>query len=362
MFTPKQKKIHNFSAGPCILPESVLQEAAQAVVDFNQTGLSILEISHRSKEYIAVMDEAIALVRELLSVPSDYEILFLHGGASLQFTMCVQNLLPVNGKANYINTGTWSTKAIKEAELFGEVAVIASSQDKNFNYIPKDYQIDEEASFLHITTNNTIFGTQYAQFPQSVIPMIADMSSDIMSRKIEVKDFDLIYAGAQKNIGPAGVTLVIVKKSVLGRTSRVIPTMLQYQTHIDGESMFNTPPCYPIYVCMLTLRWLKKLGGIEVIEAMNKEKAKLLYDEIDRNSLFEGTAAKEDRSLMNVTFVLKNPSLEEEFTKLANERALSGIKGHRSVGGFRASIYNAMPIESVMELVKAMQDFEQKHG
>lgn len=361
MIQPKSKLVHNFSAGPCILPNEVLIQSAQACVDFEGTGLSILEMSHRSKEYIPVMENAINLVRELLQVPSDYAILFLQGGASLQFTMLVQNLLPVNGKADYINTGTWATKAIEEAKLFGEIDVIASSEDKNFNYIPKNYTIDPNASYLHITSNNTIFGTQYQEFPNSPIPMIADMSSDIFSKKIDVSKFDLIYAGAQKNMGPAGATLVIVKKSCLGKTSRVIPSMLQYQTHIDGESMFNTPPCFSVYVSMLTLQWLKNLGGVEAIEKINNLKADILYKEIDRNPLFEGTAAVEDRSKMNVTFVLKNKELEKEFLKLADERELSGLKGHRSVGGFRASIYNALPVESVQALIDAMQYFEKQH-
>ncbi len=308
------------------------------------------------------MDKAIALVKELLNVPEGYEVLFLQGGASLQFTMCVQNLLPVNGKAAYINTGTWASNAIKEAKLFGEVEVIASSDDKNFSYIPKNYNIPEDASYLHFTSNNTIFGTQFKQFPKTNIPMICDMSSDIMSKVINVADFDLIYAGAQKNIGPAGATLVIVKKDALGKTSRVIPTMLKYQTHIDGESMFNTPPCFSVFVCMLTLEWLKELGGVAVMEKMNQQKADLLYAEIDRNPLFQGTSAVEDRSVMNPTFVLKNNALDAEFLKLSEQRGISGIKGHRSVGGFRASMYNALPLESVQALVDVMQEFEKIHA
>lgn len=354
-------KIHNFSAGPCILPKEVLEKAASAAIDFNNTGLSILEMSHRSKDFMAVMDKAVALVKELLKVPSDYEVLFLQGGASLQFTMTVQNLLPINGKAAFVNTGTWASKAIKEAELFGDVEVLASSKDKNFNYIPKGFDVPEDCSYLHITTNNTIYGTQYKSIPKVETSLIADMSSDIFSKEINVADFDLIYAGAQKNIGPAGVTLVIVKREILGKTSRVIPTMLKYQTHIDQESMFNTPPCFPIYVCMLNLEWLKNFGGVEEIEKRNVAKAELLYREIDRNTIFSGTAEVEDRSIMNPTFILKDASLDEEFLKLAEAQGISGIKGHRSVGGFRASMYNAMGLESVQALVDLMRDFEQKH-
>ena len=350
-------KIHNFSAGPSILPKEVMTKAAEAVIEFEGTGLSILEMSHRSAPFERVMEQAEALVRELLAVPSDYAVLFLHGGASLQFTMLVQNLLPVNGKAAYLNTGVWSKKAIKEARLYGEVEVVASSEDRNFNYIPKAYKIPEDASYLHFTSNNTIYGTQFHLFPDPKVPLVVDMSSDIFSKKIEVSQFDLIYAGAQKNMGPAGVSLVIVKKSSLGRTSRTIPTMLQYQTHIDNGSMFNTPPCFPIYVSMLNLQWLKDFGGIEAIEKRNREKAALLYAEIDSNVHFEGTTEKEDRSVMTPTFVMKDPSLEAAFLKFASDRGISGIKGHRSVGGFRASMYNAMPLESVQVLVQAMRDF-----
>ena len=358
----QKTKIHNFSAGPCILPQSVIQKAAEAVLNFKNTGLSILEVSHRSKEFVEVMDDAVAIVKELLNVPDGYEVLFLQGGASLQFTMCVQNLLPVNGKAAYINTGTWATNAIKEAKLFGDVDVIASSEDKNFSYIPKNIQIPSDASYLHFTSNNTIFGTQFKEFPKTDIPVIADMSSDIMSKVIQVADFDLIYAGAQKNIGPAGATVVIVKKDALGKNSRVIPTMLKYQTHIDGESMFNTPPCFSVYVCLLTMQWLKELGGVPVMEKMNQEKADLLYAEIDRNPLFEGTSAREDRSTMNPTFVLKNKEFDNAFLKLAESKGISGIKGHRSVGGFRASMYNALPLESVQALVDVMQEFEKTNA
>ena len=351
--------IHNFSAGPSILPKEVLNKAAEAVIDFDQTGLSILEMSHRTAPFERVMDQAESLVRELLSVPSDYAVLFLHGGASLQFTMLVQNLLPVNGKAAYINTGVWSKKAIREAKLYGEVEVIASSEDRDFSYIPKDFEIPSEASFLHFTSNNTIYGTQFKSFPKATVPLVVDMSSDIFSRKIDVSQFDMIYAGAQKNMGPAGVALVIVKKDVLGRTSRTIPSMLSYQTHIENGSMFNTPPCFSIYVSMLNLQWLKDFGGVEAIQKRNETKAALLYSEIDANPLFKGTCVYEDRSVMTPTFVMKDKSKEAAFLQFGTERGLSGIKGHRSVGGFRASMYNAMPIESVEALVQAMRDFQE---
>lgn len=351
-------KIHNFSAGPCILPKEVMKKAASAAIEFADSGLSILEMSHRSKHFVEVMDNAVALVKELLSVPSDYEVLFLQGGASLQFTMTVQNLLPVNGKVAFLDTGVWASKAIKEAQLYGEVEVIASSKDQNYNYIPSSYEVPSDSSYLHFTSNNTIYGTQFKQFPSTDVGLVVDMSSDIFSRQINVADFDLIYAGAQKNIGPAGTTVVILKKDILGKTSRVIPTMLKYQTHIDKESMFNTPPCFSIYVCMLNLEWVKEQGGVVAMEKRNAEKAELLYQEIERNSLFEGTAKKEDRSYMNPTFVMKDDSLSAEFLKFSEEKGISGIKGHRSVGGFRASMYNALTVDSVQQLVNAMNEFE----
>lgn len=361
MLPKKSKYVHNFSSGPSILPASVVEQAAKGVIEYENCGLSILEMSHRSPEFISVMEGAKDLVRELLKVPSDYEILFLQGGASTQFTMVVQNLLPVNGIASYVNTGAWSSKAIKEAELFGEVNEVASSKDTNYNYIPKDFTIDTDASYLHITSNNTIFGTQFHEFPQTSVPLVADMSSDIFSRPIDFSPFDLIYAGVQKNLGPAGAVLVIVKKSALGKTSRTVPTMLKYQTHIDKKSMFNTPPCFPIYVSKLTLEWLKAKGGVEAIQEINERKAGKLYAEIDRNTLLEGTAAKEDRSLMNVCFVLKDESLNEQLLEMAKNKNISGIKGHRSVGGFRASIYNAMPEESVDALINLLKEFEQNN-
>ncbi len=355
-------KIHNYSAGPCILPKSVMEKAAESVVNYQNTGLSIVEMSHRSKEFVAVMEKAVALVRELLQVPLDYEVLFLQGGASMQFYMSALNLLPLNGSAAYINTGTWSSKAIKEAKLLGRIDEVASSKDKNFSYIPKDYAVSQEVSYLHYTTNNTIFGTQFKELPKTNARLVCDMSSDIMSKAIDVTKYDLIYAGAQKNIGPAGATLVIVKKDVLGHTGRVIPSMLDYQIHIEKESMFNTPPCFSIYTAMLTMEWLKELGGVTEIEQRNKAKAELLYQEIDTNPLFRGTAAIDDRSVMNPTFVLEDASLNDSFLHASIDAGISGIKGHRSVGGFRASMYNALELESVQVLVDVMKEFERTRG
>ncbi|MCX6181424.1 MAG: 3-phosphoserine/phosphohydroxythreonine transaminase [Bacteroidetes bacterium] len=356
------KHIHNFSAGPCILPKEVMQKAAESVVEYNNSGLSIIEMSHRSKDFEAIMDRSHAIVRELMNVPENYDISFLQGGASLQFMMVPQNLFPIGGKVGYVNTGVWGTKALKEAQLFGETIEVASSKDKNFSYIPKGYNIPKDLAYLHITSNNTIYGTQFKSFPETAVPLVCDMSSDIMSKPVDVSKFDLIYGGAQKNIGPAGVVVVISKKGIFGKTGRTIPTMLDYRTHIDNGSMFNTPPCFSIYTSLLTMEWIKNLGGLTEMEKINEAKAKILYDEIDANPLFVGASAKEDRSLMNVTFVMKDPALEPEFAKLAKERNLSGIGGHRSVGGFRASIYNAMPIESVQALVDAMRDFSKTHA
>ncbi|MFQ3332558.1 MAG: phosphoserine aminotransferase [Flavobacteriales bacterium] len=352
-------KKHNFSAGPCILPQEVLQQASAAVLNFNDDNLSLIEISHRSKPFVAVMDKAIALVKELLNVPEGYSVLFLQGGASMEFLMVPLNLMKVDGKAAYTNTGAWAKKAIAEAKSLGEVAVVGDSSDTNYNYIPKGYEIPSDVDYFHCTSNNTIYGTQMKKFPLSPSLMVCDMSSDIFSRKIEVSKFDIIYAGAQKNMGPAGTTLVIVKNEILGNNGREIPTMLNYNTHISKESMFNTPPVFPIYVSMLTLQWLKDLGGVEAIEKINQEKADLLYGEIDRNPLFEGTAAKEDRSNMNVCFLLTDSSKEEAFNNMWNEAGISGVKGHRSVGGYRASMYNAMAIESVQVLVDVMKKLEQ---
>ncbi len=348
-------KVHNFSAGPSILNQDVIKKASEAVTNFNDLNLSILEISHRSKDFVAVMDNAVALVKEILNVPEGYSVLFLQGGASTGFLATILNFMSKDGTGAYLNTGAWSKKALQEAKKLGNLNMVASSEDNNFNYIPKVYPISTNDDYLHITTNNTIFGTQIKKLPVSRIPIIADMSSDIFSRKINVSDYAMIYAGAQKNLGPAGTTLYIVKDSLLGKNDRTIPTMLDLSVHADKGSMFNTPPVYPIYVSMLTLEWLKANGGIEWIERVNNEKAALLYNEIDNNPLFEGTAAKEDRSNMNVTFVLTDESKKEQFDQLWNEAGISGINGHRSVGGYRASIYNAMPIESIQVLVDTMK-------
>ena len=349
-------KKHNFSAGPCILPQSVLQKASEAVKDFDGIGLSLIEISHRSKEFVAVMEKARNLVLELLDLENKgYSVLFLQGGASLEFLMVPYNLLPEGGKAGYLNTGTWSKKAIKEARLLGDIEVVASSEDKNFSYIPKGYEVPGDLSYLHCTSNNTIFGTQMKEFPKTDSLMVCDMSSDIFSRKLDFLQFDLIYAGAQKNMGPAGTTLVVVKDSILGKTGRNIPSMLDYQVHIPKDSMFNTPSVFAVYASMLTLEWLKDLGGVEAIEKINTAKAKLLYDEIDSNPLFRGVANKEDRSDMNVTFTLTDESKKDRFDAMWKEAGISGINGHRSVGGYRASIYNAMPIESIQVLVDVMK-------
>jgi len=354
-------KVHNFSAGPAILPQEVLKQASEAVLNFNNLNLSLLEISHRSKDFIAVMEEARSLVKELLGLDNNYQVLFLGGGASLQFAMVPYNLLRDNGKAAYVNTGVWASKAIKEAKLIGNVEVIASSEDRKFSYIPKGYTIPEDADYLHITSNNTIYGTQMHIFPDSPIPVVCDMSSDIFSRKIDAKKFALIYAGAQKNMGPAGTTMVAIREDILGKVERKMLSMMDYRVHIKGESMYNTPPVFPVYVSMLTMKWLKNNGGLEWIEKINNQKAELLYNEIDRNSMFKGTVeAKEDRSKMNVTFVLTKPELEAEFDKLTKEANLSGLKGHRDVGGYRASLYNALPLESVKVLVDVMKEFENK--
>ena len=360
--TINSTKVHNYSAGPCILPNEVFQQASQAVLEYNGTGLSILEMSHRSKEIVAMAENAVSLVKEILNVPDGYSVLFLQGGASLQFYMSALNFLSVNGKAGYIDTGVWSSKAIKEAKRLGNIEVLASSKDKNYNYIPKGFSIPSGLDFVHYTTNNTIYGTEFFHTPKTDAVLIADMSSDIFSRPIDVADYGLIYAGAQKNLGPAGVTLVIVKDDLLGKTGRDIPSMLDYSVHIAGESMFNTPPVYSIYVSMLTLEWLKKNGGLPWMDKRNQQKADLLYGEIDRNPLFVGTAEKEDRSRMNVTFVLSDELLTDKFNEMLKAANISGLKGHRSVGGFRASMYNALPIESVQVLVDVMQELERTKG
>lgn len=353
---------HNFGAGPCILPQEVFKQAAQAVLEWDHTGLSILEISHRTPEFEEVVAETERLVKSLLNVPTGYSVIFLQGGASLQFSMVPMNLLGDGQKAAYLDTGVWANKALKEAKLFGEIDVVASSKEQNYTFIPKDYEIPKDAVYFHCTSNNTIYGTEMHSFPKSPVPMVCDMSSDIFSRQVNVADFDLIYAGAQKNMGPAGVTLVIVKDEILGKIDRKIPSMLDYKIHIEGESMYNTPPVFSIYVSMLNLKWLKAKGGVPVIEQENLAKARALYAEIDRNPLFKGTCAVEDRSNMNICFVMENPELEKDFLKFAEDREIVGIKGHRSVGGFRASMYNALPISSVHVLVDAMQEFAEKHA
>lgn len=350
-------KKHNFSAGPCILPEEVLQKASEAVINFNDDNLSLLEISHRSKPFVDVIENARSLALELLGLQNKgYKALFLQGGASNQFLMTAYNLL--NKKAAYLNTGTWSSKAIKEAKLFGDLVEVASSEEKNFSYIPKGYEIPTDVDYFHCTSNNTIYGTQMKSFPETDVPLICDMSSDIFSRQLDFSKFDLIYAGAQKNMGPAGTTLVIIKEDILGKVERVIPSMLNYQTFIDRESMFNTPPVFAVYTSMLTLEWLKDLGGIEFIEKVNNQKAALLYNEIDRNPLFKGVAATEDRSHMNATFNLTDSKLKDKFDAMWTDAQINGLSGHRSVGGYRASMYNALPLYSVQALVDVMQELE----
>ncbi|MGB4654709.1 MAG: 3-phosphoserine/phosphohydroxythreonine transaminase [Bacteroidales bacterium] len=352
---------HNFNAGPSILPRIAIENTAKAVLDLEGIGLSLLEISHRSKDFQAVIDEAEALFKELLNIPENYHVLFLGGGASLQFAMVPYNLL--NKKAAYLETGVWSKKAIKEAKLFGEVEVVASSSDKNFTYIPKGWKIPTDADYFHITSNNTIYGTEILEDFDSPIPLVADMSSDIFSRPIDISKYAIIYGGAQKNTGPAGVTFVIIRDDILGKVDRAIPTMLNYQTHIDSGSMFNTPPCVSIFGVKETLKWVKQMGGVKEIQKMNVEKAKLLYDAIDNSKMFVGTAEKDSRSLMNICFVMREEYKDKEanFLEFAGSKGMVGVKGHRSVGGFRASTYNALPIESVKALVECMKEFEQKN-
>ena len=353
-------KIHNYSAGPCILPQEVFEKSAQAILNFNNSGLSILEISHRSKDFVAVMDEARDLALELLDLKDKgYQALFISGGASMQFLMAPQNLMKVNGKAAYLDTGTWANNAIKEAKNFGETIVVASSKEENYNWIPKKYDIPSDANYFHCTSNNTIFGTQIKSFPNTNIPVVCDMSSDIFSRVLDFSKFDLIYAGAQKNMGPAGTTLIVVKEEILNKSGRTIPSILDYEKHIKAESMYNTPAVFPIYASLLTMQWLKKLGGIAAIEKINNTKAALLYAEIDRNSLFKGTANVDDRSVMNATFVLNDENHTTTFDKMWKEAGISGLTGHRSVGGYRASMYNALPLESVEVLVNVMKQLEQ---
>jgi phosphoserine aminotransferase len=352
-------KIHNFSAGPSILPEQVLQKASEAVINFNNDNLSILEISHRSKAFIDVMENARALVLELLNLEGKgYKVLFLQGGASTQFLMVALNLL--EKRAGYLNTGSWSDKAIKEARIYDDIYEVASSKNANYNYIPKGYDIPSDYDYFHCTSNNTIFGTQIKKFPECSIPLVCDMSSDIFSRQLDFTKFDLIYAGAQKNMGPAGTTVVVVKEDILGKVSRKIPSMMDYKVQISKSSMFNTPPVFAVYASMLTLEWLKSLGGIAAIEKENDKKAVLMYSEIDLNPLFKGFATKEDRSIMNATFNLVNEDLKETFETMCREGGISGLNGHRSVGGYRASMYNALPLESVQVLVEIMSELESK--
>ncbi len=353
-------KKHNFYAGPSILSEYTIRQTADAIINFEGTGLSLMEISHRSKQFVAVCDQARALIKELLNIPEDFDVVFLGGGASLQFAMAPFNFL--EKKAAYLDSGSWASKAIKEAKMFGEVQVVGSSKADNYTYIPKNYKVPSDVDYFYFCSNNTIFGTELHEDPHPGVPVIADMSSDIFSRPIDFSSYEMIFAGAQKNLAPAGVTLVIVRKSMLGKVSRPIPTMLNYKTHVENESMFNTPPVVPIYAALQTLLWYKKLGGIDALYKMNKQKAALLYDEIDSNPLFKGTVTcKEDRSIMNVCFVMAEgyEELEEEFNKYASEAGMVGIKGHRSVGGFRASIYNAMPMAGVQALVDTMRSFAQ---
>jgi phosphoserine aminotransferase len=355
-------KKHNFNAGPSILPEITIKSTAENILNLNGIGLSLMEISHRSKEYSAINEEAQSLLKEILDVPAGYSVLFLQGGASLQFCMVPYNLL--NKKAAYLETGSWAKKAIKEGKFFGQVDVVASSADKNYSYIPKNYTIPADADYFHITTNNTIYGTEIRKDIDSPVPLVADASSDILSRPLDVSKYAIIYGGVQKNLGPAGVAFVIIKDDVLGKFERKIPTMLDYKTHIEGNSLFNTPACVTVFACVQTMKWLKNLGGLKAMHRINVEKATLLYNEIDRNRLFIPTVAdEEDRSIMNVTFVMHEnyKELEGEFLEYASSKGMVGIKGHRSVGGFRASIYNALPKESVLALIDSMKEFELKH-
>jgi phosphoserine aminotransferase len=350
--------IHNFNAGPSILPPAVLEEASKAILNFNNSGLSILEIGHRTPLFESVMNEAISLVKELMNLDDDHEVLFMHGGATVQFMEVPMNILNVNETGAYADTGVWSTKAIKEAKLFGNVDVVCSSKDHNYNYIPKDFAIPANASYFHITTNNTIYGTQWHEIPKVNMPLIADMSSDILSRKMDFNSFGLIFAGAQKNMGAAGTNLVVVNKNILGKVKRPIPAIMDYRNHIEAKSMLNTPPVFAIYVSMLTLRWLRENGGVEAMEQLNAQKATMLYNAIDNSKIFKPTAVKEDRSSMNVCFVMEDAEKEKAFLDFAKQNNIYGIKGHRSVGGFRASLYNALPLKSVEYLVEKMEEFE----
>ena len=350
--------LHNFNSGPSVLPQEVYEQSARAIHELDETGLSILETGHRTPTFIAIMEEARSLVRELMNLDEEHEVLFLHGGATTQFMQVPMNLLDQKESAAYADTGVWSTKAIKEAKLFGKVEVVCSSSDRNYSYIPKDFAVPNDAKYFHITTNNTIFGTQWKNIPHCSVPLVADMSSDIMSRVLDFNKFDLIYAGAQKNIGAAGVTLVIVKRHILEKIKRPVPSIMNYANHVRENSLLNTPPVFAVYVAMLTLRWIKKNGGIPAMEAAAEKKSKMLYDEIDRNSLFTARSVPADRSNMNISFVLNDDSLEQDFLSFTSARGITGIKGHRLSGGFRASVYNALPEASVEVLVQALRDFE----
>jgi len=354
--------VHNFNSGPSVLPKEVFEQASQGILNFNNSGLSILEIGHRTELFQAVLDEAIALARELMSLDSEHEVLFLHGGASTQFFQVPMNLLDDKETAAYLDCGTWGTKAIKEAKLFGNVNMVASSKDKDYTYIPKGYTIPEDSKYFHYTTNNTIEGTQMHAIPVTNVPLVADMSSDILSRKIDYNRFALIYAGAQKNVGAAGVNLVIVKKDILGKVSRKLPSMMDYRTHIENGSMLNTPPVFAVFVCMLTLRWLKKHGGVPVVEKENEAKAALLYNTLESLPMFIPKVAREDRSLMNVVWIMKDADLEKQFLAECKANGMVGVKGHRTVGGFRASLYNALTIDSVKALTDLMKDFANRKG
>lgn len=354
--------VHNFNSGPSVLPTEVFEQASQAILNFNNTGLSILEIGHRTSWFQEVMDETVQLAKELMQLDADHEVLFLHGGASTQFFQVPMNLLDDKQTAAYLDCGTWGTKAIREAKLFGNVNMLASSRDKDYTYIPKGYTIPEDAVYFHYTTNNTIEGTQMHAIPATNVPLVADMSSDILSRQMDYNRFALIYAGAQKNIGAAGVNMVIVKKDILGRVSRKLPSMMDYRNHIENGSMLNTPPVFAVYVCMLTLRWLKKQGGVTVIEKLNDAKSKLLYDTLDALPLFTPKVAREDRSLMNVVWIMKDELLEKEFLAECKANGMVGVKGHRTVGGFRASLYNALTIDSVKALTGLMTEFAKRKG
>jgi len=354
--------VHNFNAGPSILPTEVLQQASEALLNFNNSGLSILEIGHRTPLFQDIMDEAVSTVKELMNLDSDHEVLFLHGGATTQFMQVPYNLLDETKTAAYIDNGVWGSKAIKEARLFGNVEVVASSKDKDHTYIPKDFSVPADAAYLHYTTNNTIEGTQWNTIPETDVPLIADMSSDILSRQMDFNRFALIYAGAQKNMGAAGVNLVVVNKNILGKVSRKIPTIMDYRIHIENGSMLNTPPVFAIYVSMLTLRWLKKMGGVAGIEKINNEKANLLYEAVERLQMFKAKVAEEDRSKMNIVFVADNPNIEKDFLEVCKKENMYGVKGHRLVGGFRVSLYNALPLSSVKAFTELMEDFSSRYN